>query len=94
MKLRRQQPIGTQQTLAFVCPGGLRPVDLPVYPPSPRGEALRALRVDLRIGLREAATAMGLSAVELGEIERGVSVPEEEASWAWLEAALRERSPH
>lgn len=47
------------------------PLELPTYPPSPEGEALRDLRVELGLGLREAARVLGLSALELANLERG-----------------------
>ena len=39
-------PIDKRTSTAFVCPGGLREIEEPVYPSSPRGERLRALRVE------------------------------------------------
>jgi hypothetical protein len=44
---------------------------LPKYPESPKGKALRDVRVVRGLSLREVASAVGLSVVRLGELERG-----------------------
>lgn len=72
-KLAPVEPIGMQRTFAFVNPGGLEEIEMPVYPEATRiaGERLRGARVSMRIGLREASQRLGLSAVELCGVERG-----------------------
>lgn len=46
-------------------------LELPTYPPSPEGEALQELRMQLGLGVRDAAHALGLSVVEYCNLERG-----------------------
>lgn len=92
-------PIGIRQTLAFVdytpearargMRNGLQPIGVPEYPPHPRGRALRDLRVDLGLGLRQATAMLGLTAVELSALERGASTLEPAAEWDRAEAVLR-----
>jgi hypothetical protein len=68
------------RTLPVTPIGSTRPVGedssmhregLPKYPESPRGKALRDVRVARGISLREAASAVGISVVRFGELERG-----------------------
>jgi hypothetical protein len=96
MKIIKQTPTGTRKVPAFVDyvdgTGELKMIDHHDYPPNPRADALRELRVKLGVGLRAAAKAMGLSAVELAEIERGESMFAHDSSWAYAEAAIREVS--
>lgn len=67
------EPIGMQRTLAFVNPGGLEEVEMPVYPEAARaaGERVREARRLLRLGLREASRRLGLTPSELSAVERG-----------------------
>lgn len=74
-------PIHHRRSMAFVsrrddgAPDGLRcgiePIDQPVYPPSPEGEKLRKERQRAGLGLGEGARALGLSAMEMSQLERG-----------------------
>ncbi len=72
-KLAPVEPIGMQRTFAFVNPGGLEEIEMPVYPEATRarGERVRTARVALSMGLREASKRLDLSAVELSAVERG-----------------------
>ena len=45
------------------------------------GRYLREQRVDAKISLRSAASKLGVSAVYLGEVERGVRPPLKEKHW-------------
>ncbi len=82
--------IGTRTTGAFVNrgedrPGGYEQIVLHVYPPSPDGERMRALRVDLDLGLREASNALGIKPVDLSALERGSA----RCDWQEMELRLR-----
>lgn len=46
-----------------------------------RGEAIRLVRVECNLSLREVAKGAGMSHVHLGEIERGVVTPDPVVSW-------------
>ena len=64
----------------------------PVYPPSPRGEALRVWRVRTAdMTLRDGAAALGLSAVDLSDLEAGRATLSEE-DWNALDK-MRARLP-
>ncbi len=72
--------IGSRKMLAFVeyddpSKSGLHEVVLPVYPDSPGGRELRALRLRLGLGLRKCASLLGITAVELSGLERGSHIP-------------------
>jgi len=55
-----------------------------------KGQAFRRARVDANLSLREVAAKLGISAVRLGEYERGVSKP---LDWRPLYSALAPRTP-
>ena len=64
-------------------PGSCRPgpIETPVYPPSPRGEELRALRQARGISPRRAAQQLGIDAVIIYDLELGrATLPDEQ--WA------------
>jgi hypothetical protein len=70
------EPIGTRTTFAHVNTTdprthGFRNIDLPVYPDTSFGDALRAARVGLGYGLRAASRALGIPAVDLSGVESG-----------------------
>lgn len=67
--------------------GGFGPMQRAVYPESPAGEALRKARVERSIGLHQLATATGLTARELSELEHGKATTTPEG-WAALRNAL------
>lgn len=80
MKVLPVEPIGTNRSPAFVdwydeksgtMKGEFREVDMPAYPLSPCGEAMRHLRVLAGLSLRDAAKMFGISAVDLSSLERG-----------------------
>lgn len=80
---------GTKEVLASTGErGGWK--EIPSYPPSPRGLRLRDVRLDLRMGLREAAQRLGLTAVEYGRLEYGAA----ECDWNEAELALRTEAVH
>ncbi len=51
--------------------GQVLDVEVPVYPPSPMGEALRTARRAAGVGLREAARRAGITATDLSGLEGG-----------------------
>jgi hypothetical protein len=67
--------------------GGFGPVERPVYPESPLGEALRKERVRRSLGLGEFARAVGLTPVQLSALEHGKAKTTPEG-WAALGRAL------
>lgn len=93
MKLVPAAPIRHERSVAFVtrqrgC--SLEDVRVQVYERSRRSERIVALRKELGLGLRDAASRMGIRAAELSGLERGSLVPEHRATgWPELEAALR-----
>lgn len=71
LKILDVTPVGSTPSVCdLVAPIGNHH-ELPVYPESPRGKALRDLRVSRGLSLREAARAAGLSDERLGGLERG-----------------------
>lgn len=68
-------------------------VTTPVYPESPRGELFRAHRVALGVSLRQAADALGLSAVEVSGLEHGRYVFTDAGEWDRAEILLQARAP-
>lgn len=95
MKLIPVEPIGTRRSMALVKhasgPCTIEGVELPEYPPSPRGRALRDARVAKAIGVRDLAHVLGISAVQLGELERGRLVTDD-AGWDEAMARVKEMS--
>lgn len=93
MKLVPASPIRHERSVAFVtrqrgC--SVEDVRLPVYERSRGAVKILALRKTLGLGLRDAASRMGIRAAELSGLERGSLVPEHRATgWSELEAALR-----
>ena len=67
------EPIGTERVTAFLNPGGLQDIDMGVYPEATcaAGRLLRSALFEMRIGLRDASTRLGLTPVELCAVERG-----------------------
>lgn len=72
-------------------------ITIPDYPRTPEAENLRGKRIQLGMTLRMAAAALGLTPVQLGEVERGQARPASPADWgrmmAQLERAAREVKP-
>jgi hypothetical protein len=84
-------PVRHERSVAFVtrqrgC--SMEEIRSPVFDLSPRAEKLHALRLGLGLGLRDAASQMGIRAVELSGLERGRMVPSRAADWALLEERL------
>ena len=86
-------PIGWSSAVCFVDyadgTGGLRQEVLNAYPPSPRGDRLRRLRIESRRTHRDAAPLLGLSVVELSKLEVG-KLTLSDADWAAAERVLTE----
>lgn len=85
VKLREAEPIGYERGAAFVTRSrgcGLEDVRTPVYNVSAPAGALRTARKVAGLGLRDAASVIGIRAVELGGLERGRLVPEDPLDWA------------
>lgn len=94
MKLLPVAPIGTHRSAAFVCgphTSGLREIEEPTYPPSPRGDALRELRAreGAHVTIREAARLLGISAVDVSALELGRATLSDE-DWDEAERRIRE----
>lgn len=69
--------------------GGAGVWDQPSHGPRPPEAArMRALRVANRISLRQAANLLGLTVVEVGELERGKRQPCGETTWADIHAVM------
>jgi hypothetical protein len=89
--VRKVEPCGTRTVYGHVNRGDQPhtwgPIEVPAYPPSPNGDRLRARRVELGLGLRDAATRLGLAPVELSGLERGSYTTDDwDAAFAALEA--------
>lgn len=90
------EPIGRTRTMALCNPGGLREVDLDVYPPHPFGEALHDTRVALDLGLREGAALLGLTPERFSALETGraaLTLEEWLTVWQLLVRAWRAKRP-
>ena len=89
-------PIGTRVVRAFVDyetrPGELREVATPVYPPCPQGRLLIALRLAYDLGLRQAATVLGLSPSDLSALEHGRATLVSDEEWTRLAERLAHAS--
>ncbi len=86
-------PIGTRRTGAFVeCAdkneSGYRVVNWSEYPPSPRGDAVRELRLRTPLSMGSAARRFGVSVVQWSWLERG-GVTLSDADWDRVESELR-----
>jgi hypothetical protein len=95
MKLIKASPSGYERSPAFVTRARgceLEDVRSPVYRVSARAGALRTLRQGARLGLRDAASELGVSAVELSGLERGRLVPEDEKEWPKMMETLDRRA--
>jgi hypothetical protein len=62
---------------------------MPTYFISSEAIALSALRAELGIGLRDAASKLGIRAVDLAGLEHGRLVPEDSNLWETMIRALR-----
>ena len=95
MKLVKADPSGYERSAAFVTRArgcGLEDVRSPMYAVSARAGALRTLRKVARLGLRDAAIELGVSAIELSSLERGRMVPEDENEWLKMLETLERRA--
>lgn len=92
MKFREATPIRHRRGVAFVTRArgcGLEDVRTPSYDVRPEAHALAALRKEAGLGLHDAASKLGMRAVELSGLEHGRLVPEDRGEWARLTAALK-----
>lgn len=64
-------PTGTECVDAIVCPGGVRAVERPVYPPSPIGRLIENLRIAHDVTMRELAKAAEIPPSALSDLEHG-----------------------
>lgn len=83
LKIEAVEPIGTQRTHAFINRGhaedgtalnhSFEEIEVPVYPKDAvaSGRELRDARVTRGINLRDAAKLLGISVVQLSDLERG-----------------------
>lgn len=72
---RKAEPTGTSPAFGTGLDGAcLGIIEVPTYAKTVEGRMIRETRRELRIGLRRGADLLGLAVVELGELERGVSV--------------------
>ena len=83
-------PTHTEKTMAFVCPGGLREVDVERYPPHPRGHVLLQMRHAFDFMLRDAVAIVGVSPSEYSGLERGSHTLENDTAWCDLYGAFAE----
>ena len=88
-------PVGTRPGgSGFICRAGgqggavAQMPNAKVYPPSPRGEALRALRLKIQMNQRDASKKLGIAGVDLGRLERGEATLESDLEWDRAEAML------
>jgi len=93
MKLREATPTNYRRGAAFTTRArgcGMEDVRMPVYVVSDEARGLLELRKQLGIGLRDAASKLGLRAVDLSALERGQLVPEGGiADWVKMAEALK-----
>lgn len=91
LKIERVEPIGSERRPVFVNPGGLRMLDMPIYPADAiaAGSELRDMRMFRGLSLRGMAAVLGLSVVEYGELERGRARCDRAELLAMLERSAR-----
>jgi len=89
MRLREATPRTHVRAPGFVTRSrgcGLEDIRMPLYDVSPEAHALSALRKEIGLGLRDAASKLGIRAIELSELERGRLVPE---NWSKILETLK-----
>jgi transcriptional regulator with XRE-family HTH domain len=77
------RPIGAASSVCEIASGFGGGPPLSVYPESAKGKALRDVRTARGLSLREVASAVSLTCVRLGGLERGRYVLSSE-QWDWL----------
>lgn len=87
---------GTRKSHAFVDGernghrfGEFREIEMPEYPPSPKGEELRKLRLQIPYSLRQAAAVLKVGVVQLSGLERGTITYTTNEEWDRVYAILR-----
>lgn len=91
MKLEfvKVEPIGTEKRMVLACPGArLVEADMPKYPASATGSALRALRVELGLSIGKAAAALEVLPHVISALEMGRLTLARSEDWALIYAAL------
>lgn len=84
------EPIGTEKRKVLACPGArLVEVDAPKFPASATASSLRALRIELRLNISQAAEALGVSPSVLTMLEFGSRALARSEQWADVYDALR-----
>lgn len=92
MKLIEVTPSAHRRGAAFVTRSrgcGLEDVRTPVYNVSEEARQLSVLRRERGIGLRDAAAALGIRAVELSGLEHGRLAPEEPGDWQQMASKVK-----
>lgn len=83
-------PIGTERRKVLSCPGArLVEIDAPKYPASATASALKALRIELDLSIRDAAEALGVRPSVLTWLEFGSRTLARSEQWAEVYEALR-----
>ena len=85
------EPIGTRTSRAFVTRASgcdIETMTTPVYPPSPRGEELRRVRVAFDRTLGEAARLLGLRPLDVSDLEWGRATFATDEEWNAVLRAL------
>jgi hypothetical protein len=88
-KIIRVQPIGTRKAAGFVCPGGFREWDEPVYPPSSHADEVRDARLEGDRNLRQGARLLGITAEQMSGLEFGRYTFATEVEWQQVLWMLR-----
>ena len=81
-------PVGREEHLVFPNPGHPQRAMVDVYPPSPRGDTLRTLRIAVDLSMGAAARLVGLDVVAWSNIENGRATLESDTAWCDLYDAL------
>lgn len=92
-KLKEVKPIGTSKSPAMVCTENhgcsMQETEMPVYPISSQGTIIALTMKERRIGLRDAAVRIGMTATELSGIRQGRLVFESQDEFEQALACLR-----
>lgn len=85
--LERLPSSGKGPAFATVVDGACEVVEVDTWTQTKEGDQLRRARMARRLSLRDAATLLGLSVLQLSHLERGVMTTSEEA-WLWIHASI------
>lgn len=90
LEIVKVEPIGTEKRTVLACPGArLVEIDAPKFPASATAASLRALRIELGLGLRAAAEALGVPPSTLTMLEFGSRTLARSEQWAEIYDELR-----